>query len=216
MGRGDVIEVPKANRPPDPMVTPKRPNVWTFHTAFPPEQVEARLAPTIGADVGPKGSESIVGVVTPTGAELHRRPTSRKSLKFRLALSWTAQAEGSFVTCRTRLPIEIVIFIGVWMVFALASLGAVPGALVAIVMHADRVEGFRRGTPLSHLIDPLVTMAVGYGLFRFMRAMLERDRVFLMNHVTRVLEAGPVREGREGARSGAHSPFGNGTATTGP
>jgi hypothetical protein len=215
MGRGDVIEVPKANRPPDPMVVPKRPNVWTFHTAVPPDQVEARLAPTIGADVGPNGSEPVVGVITPTGATLHRRPTSRKSLKFRLTLDWAAQAEGSLVTCRTRLPIEIVLFIGLWMVFALASLGAVPGALVALVMHADRVEGFRRGTPLSHLIDPLVTMAVGYGLFRFMRAMQDRDRAFLMDHVTRVLEAGPVREGREESRRGAYSPSGSQTATTG-
>jgi len=213
MGRGDVIEVPRGNRPPDPMVTPRRPNVWTFHTAVPPEQVEARLAPTIGADVD---SEPVVGVVTPTGAELHRRPTSRKSPKFPLTLSWTAQAEGSLVTCRTRLPIEIVLFIGVWMVFAMASLGAVPGALVALVTHADRVEGFRRGTPISHLIDPLVMMAVGYGLFRFMRAMQERDRAFLVAHVARVLEAGPVREGREEPRSGAYSPFGNQAATTGP
>jgi len=195
------------------MVTPRRPNVWTFHTAVPPEQVEARLAPTIGADVD---SEPVVGVVTPTGAELHRRPTSRKSPKFPLTLSWTAQAEGSLVTCRTRLPIEIVLFIGVWMVFAMASLGAVPGALVALVTHADRVEGFRRGTPISHLIDPLVMMAVGYGLFRFMRAMQERDRAFLVAHVARVLEAGPVREGREEPRSGAYSPFGNQAATTGP
>jgi len=214
MGRGDVIEVPKANRPPDPMVAPKRPNVWTFHTACPPDQIGPRLAPTIGADVGPKGSEPVVGVITPTGAELHRRPTSRKSLKFPLTLDWAARAEGSLVTCRTRLPIEVVLIIGVWMVVTLASLGAVPGALVAIATHADHGVGFRRGTPVSHLIDPLVTMAVGYGLFRFMRAMQERDRVFLMAHVTRVLEAGPVREGREGPRNGAHSPFGNETATT--
>ncbi|WP_029907209.1 hypothetical protein [Caulobacter sp. UNC358MFTsu5.1] len=216
MGRRDVIEVPKAHRPPDPTVIPRRPNVWTFRTAVPPDQVGARLAATIGTDVGPNGAEPVVGVVTPTGAELHRRPTSRKSLTFRLTLDWTAQAEGSLVTCRTRLPIEIVLFIGVWMVFALMSLGAVPGALVALATHADHVAGFRRGSPVSHLIDPLVTMAVGYGLFRFMRAMLERDRAFLMEHVTRVLEAGPVREAREEPGRGAYSPFSGRAATTRP
>jgi hypothetical protein len=216
MGRGDVIEVPKAHRPPDPMAGPKRPNVWTFDTAVPPDQVGARLTSTIGTDVGPNGAEPVVGVVTPTGAELYRRPTSRKSMKFPLSLDWAARAEGSLVTCRTRLPIEIVLIIGVWLVFALMSMGAVPGALVALFTHADRVAGFRRGSPVSHLIDPLVTLAVGYGLYRFVRAMQERDRVFLMAHVARVLEAGPVREGREEPRRGAYSPFGKQTATRRP
>ncbi|WP_165184878.1 hypothetical protein [Caulobacter soli] len=208
MGRGDVIEVPKANRPPDPMAAPKRPNVWTFHTAVPPDQVGARLAATVGTDVGPGGAEPVVGAITPTDATLHRRPTSRKSLKFALTLDWTAQAEGSLVTCRARLPVEIVLFIGAWMVFTLLSLGAVPGALVALATHADHVAGFRRGSPVSHLIDPLVTMAVGYGLFRSMRAFAERDRVFLMDHVTRVLEAGPIREGREDLRAAPIPPSG--------
>jgi hypothetical protein len=197
MGRGDVIEVPRANRPPDPMVTPKRPNVWSFHTAFPPDQVGPRLARTVGAEDRPKGAEPIIGAFTPGGAVLHRRPESRKNAKFSMTLNWTAQAQGSLVTCRMRLPIELVLFIGGWMVFALASLSAFPKALVAIVVHADRVAGHRRGTPLSHLIEPLVMLAVAYGLFRFFRAVMDRDRAILMAHVTQVLEAGPVRESRE-------------------
>ena len=197
MGRGDVIEVPKANRPPDPMVAPKRPNVWTFHTVVPPDQIGARLAPTVGAEDDPKGAEPIVGVFTPTGAVLYRRPESRKNTKFPLTLNWSAQAQGSQVTCRMRLPIAFTLFIGGWMVFALASLSAFPGAIVALVLHEDRVAGFRRGSPVSHLIEPLVMMAVAYGVFRFIRAVMDRDRAFLMGHVTRALEAGPVRESRE-------------------
>jgi hypothetical protein len=207
MGRGDVIEVPKAHRPPDPMVGPQRPNVWTFHTAVPPDQIAGRLGPTVGADVGPKSSQPIVGVVLPTGATLHRRPTSDKSLKFPLALDWATQAEGSLVTCRIRLPFWLVVFIGGWAAFALMSLSAVPGALVALATHADRVAGFRRGSPVSHLIEPFVLAAIAYSLFRIARVFAERDRVFLMGHVTRVLEAGPVREGREEPRGGVRSPL---------
>jgi hypothetical protein len=179
------------------MVVPKRPNVWTFHTALPPDQIAARLRPTVGDDVGPNGSQPVVGVITSDGAVLHRRPESRKSTKFPLTLNWTAQAEGSQVTCRMRLPIEFILFIGGWMVFALAALSAVPGALVALFVHADRVAGFRRGSPISHLIEPLVLFAIGYGIHRFVRAVMDRDRAILIGHVTRVLEAGPVREARE-------------------
>jgi hypothetical protein len=197
MGRGDVIEVPKANRPPDPMVAPKRPNVWTFHTACPSDQVGARLARGVGVEADLKGAEPIVGVFTPAGAVLRRRPTKRNNIKLPLQLNWTPEAEGAQVVCRMRLPIEYVLFIGVWLAFGLASLGAVPGAIMALILHEDRVAGFRRGSPVSHLVEPLVMIAVTYGLFRFVRAVMERDRAFLMDHATRALEAGPVRERRE-------------------
>ena len=197
MGRGDVIEVPKANRPPDPMVAPKPPNVWIFRTAFPPDQVGARLARGVGVENDPGGPEPIVGVFTSNSAVLRRRPTKRNNIKLPLQLNWTPEAEGAQVVCRMRLPIEYILFIGVWLAFGLASLGAVPGAIVALILHEDRVAGFRRGSPFSHLIEPLVMIAVTYGLFRVIGAIKERDRAFLMDHVTRALEAGPVREGRE-------------------
>jgi hypothetical protein len=208
MGRGDVIEVPRAHRPPDPMVTPKRPNVWTFHTAIPPDQIVGRLGATVGADVGPNGAEPIVGVVLPTGAEIHRRPTGQKDTRLPMSLTWAAQGGGSLVTCRMRLPFAAIVVIGVLAFVALVSWTEVPAALVAIAVHADHVAGSKRGSPVSDLIEPFVATAVAYGVFRFVRARVERDRVFLMAHVTRVLEAGPVREAREGPRGGAHSPFG--------
>ncbi|MEJ2816876.1 hypothetical protein [Caulobacter sp. CCG-8] len=209
MGRRDVIEVPKVHRPPDPMVVPKRPNVWTFHTAVPPDQIAARLAPTIGVDVGPNGSQPVVGAVAPTGAEIHRRPAQSKDTRLPMTLDWAAQGEGSLVTCRMRLPYAVVAVIGVLMFVALASLTQIPAAIAAIAVHADHAVGVRRGSPVSDLIEPFIATAIAYGVLRFVRTRAERDRVFLIDHVTRVLQAGPVREGREGPRSGAHSPFGN-------
>ena len=200
MGRGDVIEVPKTNRPPDPVVAPKRPNVWTFHTAFPPDQIGARLARGVGVETVANGVEPIIGTVTSTGAVLRRRPTKRNNTKLALTVDWTSEAEGARVACRMPLPFEIILFLGGWMVFALASLGAFPGAIIALVLQQDHVAGFRRGSPVSHLIEPFVMMAIGYGVFRIIRAIMDRDRMFLMNHVTQALEAGPVREAREDPR----------------
>jgi len=211
MGRRDVIEVPKVHRPPDPMAVPRRPNVWTFHTAVPPDQIAARLEPTIGADIGPGGSQPVVGDVAATGAEIHRRPTRNSNVKFPMTLNWAAQGEGSLVTCRMRLPFGYVLFIGAWAVTALASLGEVPGALMALTTELGRV---RYRVAVSDVVEPFVLAAIAYGLFWGARKFSERHRVFLMAHVTRVLEAGPVRESREGPQGGPLSPFWNDTATT--
>ena len=187
MRRGDVIEVPKANRPPDAMAVPKRPNVWEFHTGYPPAEVGGRLAKLVDPLDDRNGEWPIIGEIAEASAVLLRRPASRKSVRLPLHLEWAAEAEGSRVTCRMKLPFELVLFAGVWMVATLSPLTSLPGLLVDVF----------HGRGLYNLIGLLLFAALGAAAPWFLRRLLDRDRQFLMRYVTEMLEVRTVRERRE-------------------
>ncbi|MBO9708619.1 MAG: hypothetical protein J7521_10430 [Caulobacter sp.] len=221
MGRGDVIEVSKAGRPPDAMVSrgrswfpklppgspgkpprgaspgPGRPNVWSFHTALSPDQVGAHLARGVGREGDDQGPEPIVGVFRPGAARLHRRPTASNKAKLPMGVDWAAEGEGSRVTCRMRPPPALVLVAGAWLAATMRAVGDVPGAIMALALHQDHLPGRSRDTPLGDLIDAVVMLAVAFGGLRIVRGFMDRDRVFLLDHVTRALEAGAVRGARE-------------------
>jgi hypothetical protein len=96
-----------------------------------------------------------------------------------------------------RPPPALVLVAGAWLAATMGAVGDVPGAVMAMVLHQDHLSGRGRGTPLGDLIDAAVMLAVAFGALRIVRGFLERDRDFLMDHVTRALQAGPVRATRE-------------------
>ena len=188
MRPSDVIEVPKANRPPDTMAASKRPNVWEFHTAFPPDQIGGRLAKFADPEPGQDGQLPVIADIAENSAVLRRRPATRKNVQLPLRLEWAAEAEGGRVTCRMKWPLDLVLFAGFWMVMTLGPLTTLPGLLI---------ELFGGSGEPQKLIGVLVFAALGAAAPWFLRRLQDRDRQFLMRYVTEMLEVQTVRERRE-------------------
>ena len=138
------------------------------------------------------GKKPVVGTVGEDGAVLRKRIKGRNSFQTLLKVKMCGRIDGTALSCRGGMSLAVAIFIGLWLGVVLAIGGAVFLASVAGLTGAGESEI----PPALGLLVPPAMLAFGALLLTVGRTMAKAEEAFLLDFLTRTLQARPLTAGQ--------------------
>ncbi|NGM49065.1 hypothetical protein G5B46_05540 [Caulobacter sp. 602-2] len=169
-------------------------SVWRFRTPLTPLAVSERLADSLDRP-GKAKRVGVTGVVGPVHAKIFRPPAQGRA-PTPLRLDWSADGDGSLVTCQVRVASRMgKQFTLVWRIgWVLIAIMSAPGQVRAVL---DLDDGIPSGGPMMGLIVMSLFGMVAIFLPWIVKWSLGVERDLLLAHARQAVDGGAVEEGRE-------------------